>query len=318
MKVRLGIDLGGTFIKAGIINDDFKIVTNFRHPSDADKNPDAVKKNIKSAFQKLLDKCNKKGYKPISAGIGSPGTIRQPDGKVTDASPNIKGWQGVVLTEIVDNGKIPFYADNDANCVALAEYLVGFDARYDNMIFVTVGTGIGGGLIIENRLHRGSNYAAAELGHTVVKYNGRKCGCGRRGCLEAYASVPNLMKRAHYWASKEGKKLPLDISPEKLYEMYENGNRIAKLTIKENTEYLGAGIGSFVNTLNPEIVAIGGGFSASGKDYIQMIDREIRKHAFKEATRKLKVMKAKMGNKAGFVGAALLGLVDKENRITKK
>jgi glucokinase len=317
MKVRLGIDLGGTFIKAGIIDKDYNIVASLKHPSEADKGPKAVKKNINSAYHRLLDICKKKRHKPISLGIGSPGTIRQPDGKVTDASPNIRDWQGVVLTKIFGDSKLPVHADNDANCVALAEYLVGFKGRFDNMVFITVGTGIGGGLIIENRLHRGSNYAAAELGHTVVRYNGRKCGCGRRGCLEAYASVPNLMKRAHYWASREGKTLPKDISPESLFELYEKGNRIARMTIKENTEYLGAGIGTFVNTLNPEVVVIGGGFSGAGRDYIKMIDREIRKHAFKEATRKLKVMKARMGNKAGFVGAALLGLVDEKNRIRR-
>jgi glucokinase len=315
MKVRLGIDLGGTFIKAGVIDTDSKILAKFKHPSDANDGPKVVIENLNIVYHKLLDICAKHDYQPLSLGIGSPGTIHQPDGKVTDATPNIRGWLGTVLTKIFDGCEIPVFADNDANSVALAEYKVSYEARYQNMLFITIGTGIGGGIIIDRKLHRGSNYAAAELGHTIIRHNGRLCKCGRKGCLEAYASVPNMMKQAHHWANHYRQKLPDHITPEELYERFKKGNKIAKMTIIENAEYLGAGIGSFLNILNPQIVVIGGGFSGTGGDYLKLIETATKKYAFSEAYRELVFARAKMGNDAGFVGAALLGVVDEQNRI---
>lgn len=309
MNVRLGIDLGGTSIKAGIINSKASILESFKYPTEADKGKSVVKDNLNIVYNRLLEISHQKKYKPLSVGIGSPGTIRQPDGFVTDATPNIEGWRGTTLTKIFGKTSIPVYADNDANVVALAEYLVSFKGRYTNMIFITVGTGIGGGLIIDGKLYRGSNYAAAEIGHMTIKANGKICKCGLKGCLEAYASVPNMMKRAKYWSSKLGIKLKPDITPKELFVLYKKGNRIAKQTIIENAGYFGVGLGSLVNVLNPEIIVIGGGFSGTGSEYIKLIEKTIQEHAFKAGTSKLKVVKARMGNNAGFVGAALLGLM---------
>lgn len=315
MNVRLGIDLGGTFIKAGIVDKKAKILASFKYPTEAHKGADTVKSNLSEVYNHLLEISHKKKYKPLSLGIGSPGTISQPNGLVTDATPNITGWRGTILTRIFGKTAIPVYADNDANVVALAEFLVGFKGRYKNMIFITVGTGIGGGLIIDGKLHRGSHYAAAELGHITIKHDGKKCKCGLRGCLEVYASVPNMMKRARYWARQSGSKIKPDITPEQLFDLYKKGNRIAKWTIIENTGYLGAGLGSLANIINPEIVVVGGGFSGTGNEYIRLIREEIKKRAFEAVTNKLKVVKARLGNNAGFVGAALLGLVSNDGQI---
>jgi len=316
MKVRLGIDLGGTFIKAGMIEySTAKPITHFKHPTEALTNPKTVIGNLNDAYDRLRDICKQKGYKPISLGIGSPGTIGQPDGKVTDASPNIKKWKGVVLTKIFGKTDIPVFADNDANCAALAEYYSGLKGKFNSMVFITVGTGIGGGLILDGKLFRGSNSAGAELGHTTIVRNGRKCKCGRKGCLEAYASVPNLMKQFVGLAKKAHRKIDKDISPQELFSLYKKGDRVAVQAITDNADYLGVGIGSFVNVLNPEIVVIGGGFSGTGREYIRLIHSSIMEHAFRAATSKLKVVKAKMGNNAGFIGAALLGMVDKDGKI---
>ncbi|MCP4580180.1 MAG: ROK family protein [candidate division Zixibacteria bacterium] len=318
MKVRLGIDLGGTFIKAGIIDESFKIIYRFKHPAGADIDSITVRRNLNFIYKRLIEKCDQKNYEPQSLGIGSPGTISQPKGIVTDAAPNIAGWTGTALTKVFGNTKIPVFADNDANCAALAEYLVGFKCLYTDMIFVTVGTGIGGGIIIGGKLHRGSHYASSEIGHTVIRHNGRLCKCGIKGCLEAYASVPNMMKRALYWAVKYNMKINRDIKPIELFNLYKGGNRFAIKTIKENADYLGAGLGSLVNTLNPEILIIGGGFSGTGKEYVKLIKESIARQAFKAATSKLKVAKAKMGNHAGFVGAALLSFIEKNGKIKKQ
>jgi glucokinase len=318
MNVRLGIDLGGSFIKAGIISDSFKVLHRLEVQSGANLGAREVVYNLRNVYKSLHDISNQKGYKMKSLGIGSPGTISQPSGKVTDASPNIKDWQGTILTKLFGNINIPVYGDNDANCVALAEYLVGYKRRYKNMVFITVGTGIGGGLIINGNLHRGHDYAAAEIGHTIIRHNGRLCKCGRRGCLEAYASVPNMMKQFQFWARKSGYKFDTKINPLGLFELYKNGNQTALKTIKENADYLGAGLGSIVNVLNPQVVIIGGGFSDSGEQYLKLVKESIRKYAFKAAVSRLKILKAKLGNKAGFVGASLLALVDENGRIKAK
>lgn len=318
MKVRLGIDLGGSFIKAGIVTQAFRVLHRLEVPSGAEINTSTVKKNLKNAYDRLLGICWKKHYTPLSLGIGSPGTISQPRGKVTDASPNIKGWKGIVLTKLFGETAFPVYADNDASCAALAEYLSGFKCRYKDMVFITVGTGIGGGIIIDNKLHRGNNFAAAEIGHSILKYNGKLCKCGRRGCLEAYASVPNMLKRAYLWAKRYHDNLKPNISPVELFAMYKNGNRVARKTIEENADFLGTSLASLVNILNPQVIVIGGGFSGAGKEYIKLIKDSIFQKAFKSSLYQLKVVRARLENDAGFIGASALALVDENGYIRKK
>lgn len=318
MKVRLGIDLGGSFIKAGVVSRSFEVLYRMEASSGAEINASEVRKSLKNVYEHLLGICRKKYYMPSSLGIGSPGTISQPRGKVTDASPNIKGWQGTVLTRLFSETGFPVYADNDANCAALAEYLSSFKCRYKDMVFITVGTGIGGGLIIDGMLHRGNNYAASEIGHSVLKYNGRLCKCGRRGCLEAYASVPNMLKRAYLWAKHFNYNLKPDIKPVELFSLYKRRNKVACKTIEENADFLGTSLASLVNILNPQVVVIGGGLSGAGREYIKLIRDCIFRRAFKSSTRQLKVVKAQLGNDAGFIGASALVQVDENGHIRKK
>jgi len=315
MRVRLGIDLGGSFIKAGIIDERYKVLHRLEIPSEADRGAGYVKRNLRHAYKSLIIAVDQKGVRPLSLGIGSPGTISQPFGEVEDASPNIKNWRGTKLTAIFGDIGIKIAADNDANCAALAEYLVGYKCRYKNMVFITVGTGIGGGLIMDGRLYRGSTFAAAEIGHSILKHNGRLCKCGRRGCLEAYASVPNMLKRASYWAGKATRGLKPDITPNALFKMYLRRDPVARKTIEENAEYLGTALGSLVNVLNPEAVVIGGGFAAVGNEYIRLIGAAIRRHAFRAATNSLKIAGARLGNDAGFIGAALLGKLKTDGSV---
>ena len=317
MKVRIGIDLGGSFIKAGIIDDKYKVLYRLEVPSEGEAGARAVIKNLQNVYQTLTEIGSKRNYRITSLGIGSPGTISQPTGKVTDASPNIKDWKGIVLTRIFGKKGISVYADNDANCVALGEYLSGFKCRHKDMVFVTVGTGIGGGLIINGRLHRGATFAASEIGHMTIRSHGRLCKCGMRGCLEAYASVPNMMKRFYWWSKKYNIKVKKGISPVGLYNLYKKRNKAAIKTIEENADYLGIGLGSIVNILNPRVVVIGGGFSHAGNEYIRLLKESISKHAFKSAVSQLKVYRARLGNNAGFIGASLLALVDKDGQIKK-
>ena len=317
MNVRLGIDLGGSFIKAGVLDNSNHILHRLQIPSGAISGAEAVKPNLKISLELLLDYCRCHGFKAQSLGIGSPGTINQPDGKVTDASPNITGWKGTVLTKIFGDLPFPVYADNDANCAALAEYAIGLKCRYNNMVFITIGTGIGGGLIINGRLYRGHDCTAAEIGHMIIKQNGKLCKCGRHGCLEAYASVPNMLKRTNYWAGRLGKRIKHRITPRELFALFEKGNPAARKTIVENAEYVGVGLASIVNILNPEVIVIGGGFSRAGQKYVGLINSFVREYAFDAACRNLEILKARLGNDAGFIGAAILARINKNGIVGK-
>ncbi len=315
MKVRIGIDLGGSFIKAGAVTPDLKIVHKLIKPCNAASGPAAVKRNLVAIWHKISEHCLTNGFVPQSLGIGSPGTIAQPTGIVTDASPNIKGWSGVCLTKIFGKIDIPVYADNDANCAALAEYICGLGRRYHDIIFMTIGTGIGGGLILDGRLIRGSSFSAGEIGHTVLRLNGRRCKCGRKGCLEAYASVPNMIDEAKADFRRLKLRPPETLTAESLFAAFKQGNRAAAMTIRRNVDYIGNGLASIVNLLNPQAVIIGGGFSHAGGEYIEMIADVIKKRAFFAAARNLKVMRARLGNDAGFIGASLLYRVQQDGSI---
>lgn len=315
MNVRAGIDLGGSFIKAGLIKPDGTVVYRYTMPTEANAGADKVKRNLLGAWYHLRAYCDRNRMSLISLGVGSPGTIAQPFGIVSDASPNIKGWQGTRLVRLFEDAKLPIFADNDANCAALAEYLIGTNRKFPSLIFITIGTGIGGGLIIDGKLLRGSTFAAGEIGHMVLRLGGRPCKCGKRGCLEAYASVPNMILEAKADYRKFFGKTPVKLTSISLYGAFERGNKAAKATILRNVDYLGTALASVVNLLNPHAVIIGGGFSGAGSEYIRMIADVIKVKAFKAATSNLEVMKARLGNDAGFMGAALLAHVKADGKI---
>ncbi len=231
-------------------------------------------------------------------GIGSPGGVNFETGKVFGNSPNIPGWEGVNLKKSLQGLGVPVYADNDANCAALAETLFGAARGSQSALCVTVGTGIGGGLILNGKVYRGSSYSAGEIGHTAIVFNGRECGCGNRGCLEKYASVTALLE-----AGKESGYATVQA----LTDAARKGEQQALELIGRQAAYLGAGLASAINLLNPEKVILGGGFVDVYPSILKVVEKEIRQRAFPAALLKLKVVQAKLGNEAGLVGAAFLG-----------
>ncbi len=223
-------------------------------------------------------------------------------------SPNIPGWEGANLKKIFDGLPVPVYADNDANCVALAEHLFGAARNCQSALCVTVGTGIGGGLILNGEVYRGSSFSAGEIGHITVVFEGEKCRCGNRGCLEKYASVTALLKSAKN--KKSGFKQFLEggrVTVGSLVTAAKKKNKMALELLSKQAAYLGAGLASAVNLVNPEKLVLGGGFLDAYPDFLEMVDKELRKHAFPAAVKSLKVVKAELGNEAGLVGAAFLG-----------
>ncbi|MCP4703473.1 MAG: ROK family protein, partial [candidate division Zixibacteria bacterium] len=237
-------------------------------------------------------------------------------GKVIGVSPNIPGWVGTKLgSHLKEYLNLPVYVDNDANSMALGELRFGAAKRFDNILCITVGTGIGGAVIINKELWRGSNFSAGELGHIVIDYNGQKCDCGNTGCLEKYCTGPAMLKLASE-KLKDGmtntmKEILSDnienLSIKKLFSGAKKGDEIALSIIDQSAKILGAGLSGIINLLNPEAIVFGGGVIDGGAGYIEIVGAEIRKRSFATATENLRIVKAELGNNAGFIGAGLLG-----------
>lgn len=307
-----GIDLGGTLIKAGLISIDGREILKFKIPTGVNCGVNTVKENLLTAGRKLEESAKKRGFALAGIGVGSPGTVRYPEGQVTGSSPNIPGWIGTNIKRLFSGFAVPVRGDNDANCMGLAESKFGAGKGTGLGFYLTIGTGIGGAVVVDGRLVRGASFAAGEFGHTIFKYGGKKYKTGQKGPLEAYVAAPILIRNARK-AARESRKSILrrnidSITPRGIFRAFNTGDPAAVKAVSENAKMIGTAIGSVVNLLNPEIVVIGGGLSRGGKRYIGLIDAAARSFAFDSATTDLKITSAKFGNEAGWIGAACLNM----------
>ncbi len=311
----IGLDLGGTNIKFGIVSEWGKILQKGIFPARANLGRGAILNNMNKAVRESLTFAREKKIKIKGIGVGSPGTVNLNSGKIEGSCPNLPQMVNVNLKRWLSRSfKLPIHADNDANLMALAESKFGAAKGYKDALCLTLGTGIGGGIILDGKIFHGSNFAGAEFGHMTICHNGRKCNCGGIGCLEMYASAPAMVRDAktllhtnptsivHKLVHRDLSKLTTEV----LFEAERKGDVLASDVINQACEYLGAGIASAVNLLNPQVVVIGGGVSEGGQSFIRRIEKEVKKRAFPSATKNLKVIRAKLGNDAGFIGAAML------------
>ena len=311
----IGVDLGGTNIKFGIVSEKGEILHKGMLSAQANLGRNAILGNINKAIEQSLAFAKEKKIRIKGIGVGSPGTVNLESGKIEGSSPNLPQMVNVNLKKWLSSYfKFPIFVDNDANLMALAESKFGAAKRYENALCLTIGTGIGGGIILEGKLFHGSSFAGAEFGHMTICYNGLKCRCGGIGCLEMYASAPGMVKDAIKFLRRDRKSIihklierDLDrLTTEIIFEAERKGDALASDIINQSCAYLGAGIASAVNLLNPQVVVIGGGVSEGGNNFIKRIEKEVKRRAFPTATKHLKIVKAKLGNNAGFIGAAML------------
>jgi glucokinase len=262
-------------------------------PTEAAKGQAQVIANIKKAIR-MLKESRKTSIRAI--GIGAPGPILFDKGIVVEA-PNLPGWHHVNLKKILEKEfKVPVFVDNDANCAALAEAKFGAGKNVQNFIYVTVSTGIGGGIIIDRKLYHGIQGSAGEFGHMkIIPEGGPLCGCGRTGCLEALASGSAMKRESGIDA------LALELAARQ-------GDPKAQAVIRQAAHYLAIGVGNLINIFNPQLVIIGGGVSNMRELLIDPVREEIKQHALKLPVRHVKVVRAKLGTKAGVLGAAALCL----------
>lgn len=311
----LGIDLGGTNVAVGVVNDNNQIISKHSVPTEAAKGVDTIIANIKRASEIAVSKAGLKLSDISAAGIGSPGTVNAKTG-VVDFASNL-GFEKTPLASLVSNalGGIKVVTENDANVAAYAEYIDGAAKGAKDSVTITLGTGVGGGIIIDGKIYSGFNCLGAELGHMVIERNGIQCSCGRRGCWETYASVTGLIRLTKEKMNEDKSSLMWSlvkgdinhVNGKTSFDAMRAGDKTAKSVVDEYLHAVATGIADIINLLQPEVLCIGGGISKEG-DYILL---PVREHLKTEVfTRKsdstTKVVMAKLGNDAGILGAAML------------
>lgn len=308
-KFYAGIDIGGTTVKCGIVDSEGKIIVKESIPTgEADCGRMAT--DIAELVKKLERAA---GVKTEGAGIGAPGLIDSKNGVIV-YSPNIV-WKNVpICAELEKRLCVPVKIANDANAAALGEAKAGSGKNYGDVVFVTLGTGVGGGIIIGGKLFEGFRSAGAEIGHHVIRFNGEQCTCGRKGCFEAYASATALIRQTKVAMENDRDSKLWEICPnlddvcgKTVFEGVEANDRTAEEVLDAYISYLAEGIVNIVNILRPEAVLIGGGVSAAGDVLLDPLREKVNKLVFGgTAYAPVKIYKATLGNDAGLIGAACL------------
>jgi len=312
VKLAVGVDLGGTNIKAGLVNEEGRVLAAAEVPTQASEGPDAV---IARMVRLAGDLRGKSPGSLLGVGVGSPGPLDPAEGSIY-STPNMPGWDNYPMRKKMEEKlRVPVIVENDANCAALAESWRGAGQGSRTMILLTLGTGIGGGIVIDGKLVNGARISAGEVGHIVINYDGPKCGCGNHGCLEAYAGAAAIVARARELLEKPGTvsvlrewtlEDPKTLTPALISKAAGQGDGPALSVLRETGRLLGVGIGSLVNLFAPEVVILGGGVAAAGDVLFAAVREEVKRRAMAPASERVRIVPAAMGNSAGMVGAAAL------------
>lgn len=301
MKYAIGIDIGGTKISFALGTEKGKILMRREIPTWTGAKTKACVKELAANLRALIVTGGISPEKILGIGVGCPGAVDS--SKVTlPRSPNLPGWAGLPLKRIlVKAAGLPVFIANDANAAALGESFFGAGKNSKNLIYITVSTGVGGGLILNGRLYEGAGFVAGEIGHISIVPDGRKCGCGRRGCLEAYASGTAI---AHYYGEAKKRKI---VGAKEVGLAACSGDKAAIRSYQKAAYYLGIGLADLMNVLNPEAIVIGGGvLKSSPPVYWKEVLRSAKGHAWPEAFRTTKILESPLLGHSGDFGALAL------------
>jgi len=307
-KRYVGIDLGGTNLKLGLVSADGRILDRLTTPTEADQGPDHVLERMAQAVPDLAAQAGIDLGEVAAVGVGAPGPVQWDAGVVLFA-PNLTGWENVAVRDtLAETLGMPVGLENDANAAAYGEFRCGAGRDVGTLFLLTLGTGVGGGIILDGRLFRGTTDTGAELGHIIVHYGGRRCGCGAKGCLEAYASATAVVGRFNEALAKRAKS-PLaarrDLTCKDIFDAAAQGDDLAARIVEETAEYLAAGIASLMHVLNPEMVVLTGGMMGAGDAFLDRVRHHVRETAFASAWEACQIRWSTLGGDAGILGAAL-------------
>lgn len=316
----IGVDLGGTNIAVGIVNEDFEIVKKGSTPTKPERGADAIVEDMATLSRKLIAEMGITMDDIVSAGVATPGTANSETGVVEYANniPFLKYPLAERLSSLLD-GK-PVYIENDANAAAKAEAMAGVAKGAPFSVMITLGTGLGGGIVIGGKVYSGFNFAGAELGHIVIEKGGRKCSCGRCGCWEAYSSATglvNITKDAIVAAREAGRETAMEemiggdlekVSARTAFNAMKAGDAVGAEVVDEYIGYLATGIVNIINIFQPNVLSIGGGVCNEGDNLMKPLLEKVWSETYsREGTPQTQILIAKLGNDAGIIGAAVLG-----------
>lgn len=314
----IGIDLGGTNIVASVVDDDYNIIGTSKTPTNSPRSADEIFDDIADVCEEAVKTAGLTMEDIDSVGMGTPGTVNQ-DGIIEFA--NNLAFNNVpartMLAKRINKPEEKVFIENDANCAALGEAYAGCGNGAKDFVAVTLGTGVGSGVIIGGKIVNGVNYAGGECGHMVIVVDGEQCSCGRKGCWEAYASATALIRQTkkameeypdslmHKLAKEEGK-----VSGRTAFDAVRLGDIAGIKVVDDYIKYVACGLINIVNALQPEIICIGGGICNEGETLMKPLRRFVQSERYSIHSKiQTKIVKAELGNDAGVIGAALLGKV---------
>lgn len=313
----LAADIGGTKIMTAIISDDFRILAKDICPTLADEGVQSVINRLFSAVDSLLNLNSIEPSQLGGIGIACAGGVDSERGVVVTPSPNLQDWHDIPLAEIVrERYRVDTFLVNDASAAALGEHRFGAGRRVSNLILITLGTGIGGGIITNGELYLGACGSAGEIGHMTVDTNGPECGCGNTGCLEVLASGTAVARDAVRRIS-QGEQSSLikmvkgeveSITAEQVGTAARDGDSLALNVLSQAANYLGVGMVNLVNIFNPEMIVLGGGMAELGSLFLDPAKRVVVERAFPISAQAVRIVTAQLGNEAGVYGAAVYAL----------
>lgn len=309
---RLGIDLGGTNIVAGVVDENYKVIGKGKVKTNAPRPAEAIADDMAAAAFAAIKEAGVKIEDIAAMGIGTPGSVDPVKGMVKYAN-NLQFRDVELCRMMKERTGVDFYLENDANAAAYGEFLAGAGKKTKDFIAVTLGTGVGGGIIIDGKIFSGSNFAGGELGHTVIAMDGEPCSCGRHGCWEAYASATALIRQ-----TKKAMKEDLNSEMWKIcggnidnvngltaFDAWRKGDGSATRVVNNYFKYIAVGIADMINIFQPELVCIGGGISNEKENLTRPVNELVKKELYGGDDRDL-VVTAELGNDAGIIGAAFL------------
>ncbi len=311
---RIGVDLGGTNIAVGVIDENYNIIGRGKVKTRAPRPAEAIFDSIKEAVDMAVVNAGINYDEIQSVGIGTPGSVNKDTGAI-EFSNNLKFHNVPAKAMLEERLKKPVYLENDANAAALGEAVAGCGHGVKDFVAVTLGTGVGSGIIIDGKIYRGSNFCGGEMGHMVINVDGIPCNCGRKGCWEKYASATALVaqaveamqndKSSLLWQTCDGDLNKVE--GKTIFEALDMGDATAKAVVDRYLYYVAIGLANVINALQPEAVCIGGGISGQGEKILKPIRELVKAERYSVyADKQAAILPAALGNDAGIIGAALL------------
>jgi len=322
MKYYLGVDLGGTNIAAGVVDEHFRIIAKHSIPTLAGRSVDEISSDLAKVSRHVISQAGLKVSDFTSWGIGMPSCLNPKTGRLVHS--NNMGWRNVLILDTL--GKyldLPIIIENDANCAALGESLNGAARDFDNAVLITLGTGVGGGLILDRKIYSGADHMGGELGHIKMVCNGTTCTCGQKGCFEAYASATALIRQTQEAMKRNPKSIMNELSGgldkvtgRTAFDAARKGDAAALGVVDQYAEYIACGLSSLITIFRPEVIIIGGGISNEGGYLLDRINDKILVNTFGALECGVpSVIKAQLGNDAGIIGAAMLELCSTMRKV---